>query len=89
MTDREYQALAKKGREERAAKYQAEMQRQIDSVDYYNTVMALFRTYAEIWRECGDYQRYRDYMRMGELLRNEYHRKATADKNPIPIDERD
>lgn len=51
MTNKEYQALAKAAREERALQYQAEMQR--------------------------------------VLLRDEYHRKATADKNPIPIDEPD
>lgn len=90
MTNKEYQALAKKGREERAAQYQAEMQRQIDSVDYYNTVMALVKAYAEIWRERGNHERYCDYMRVRVLLRDEYHRKATlADKKPIPIDEPD
>ena len=89
MTDKEYQAFAKKRREERAAQYQAEMQRQIDSVDYYNTVMTLIRAYAEIWRDCGDRERYRDYMRVRELLRDEYHRIATADGKHIPIDEPD
>lgn len=89
MTDKEYQAFAKKGREERAAQYQAEMQRQIDSVDYYNTVMALVKAYAEIWLERGNHERYCDYMRVRTILRDEYHRIATADKNPIPIDEPD
>lgn len=89
MTSKEYQAIAKAAREERALQYQAEMQRQIDSVDYYKSVMALIKAYAEIWRERGNHERYCDYMRVRTILRDEYHRKATANENPIPIDEPD
>ena len=85
MTNKDYQAVAKNGREERAAQYQAEMQRQIDSVDYYNCVMGLIKAHAEIWRERGNHERYCDYMRVRSILQKEYHRKAMADENPIPI----
>ena len=81
MTNKEYQILAKKGREERAAQYDAEMRRRIDSVDFYTALLENVKRAAEVQRERGNHERYCDYMRVLKIARDTYHDMATTDSS--------